>query len=275
MKNPDDLNKISEGRTAEIYEYEDEKILKLYRNGFPVEAVKYEYEVNQIVAFLGIPAPRAYELIDFKHKKGIVFERIEGATLLRMSIQYPDELDRLTKEFADLHYRIHKYELDMNLIEGSTVHKQKTVLANNIQNASQLSSNMKKEITDYLESLPDGSCLCHGDFHPENVMIGGRSWVIDWMTGMIGNPAGDVARTVLLFRYGTLPDEAPIKVKEAIDQMRDKLSKIYLEQYLAYSGLQFSEIAEWMLPIAAARLSEWISDEEKAQLLNLIEERLK
>ncbi|WP_308530680.1 aminoglycoside phosphotransferase family protein [uncultured Paenibacillus sp.] len=75
---------------------------------------------------------------------------------------------------------------------------------------------MKQEIMDYLKSLPDGTRLCHGDFHPENVMIGERNWVIDWMTGMIGNPAGDVARTLLLFRFGTLPDEASSSIKDEV-----------------------------------------------------------
>lgn len=269
------MKKISEGRTAEIFAHDEQKIVKLYRAGFPIEAVRYEFEVNRMVALLGIPAPRAYELIDSDHKKGIVFEWIEGSTLLRMSIQYPDELDRLTKEFADLHYRIHKYELDMDRIGGTSVLKQKMVLAQNIQNASQLSDDVKKEIIDYLEKLPDGNSLCHGDYHPENVMIGERNWVIDWMTGMIGNPAGDVARTVLLFRFGTLPDEVPESVKAALELMRNKMNDMYLEQYLIYSGLQFSDIDKWLLPIAAARLSEWIPDEEKALLLNLIEERLK
>ncbi|BAH44351.1 conserved hypothetical protein [Brevibacillus brevis NBRC 100599] len=269
------MKKISEGRTAEVFAQDQEKILKLYRDGFPMEAVKYEYEVNRIVAFLEIPAPRAYDLIDFDHKKGIVFERIEGSTLLRMGVQFPNELDCLTKEFAELHYRIHKYELDVERIGGSSVLNQKEVLARNVQNASQLSSEVKHEIIEYLKNLPDGNRLCHGDFHPENVMIGERNWVIDWMTGMIGNPAGDVARTLLLFRFGTLPDEAPSSVKDALELMRDKINGVYLEQYLSYSGLQFSDIDEWMLPIAAARLSEWIPNEEKALLLNLIEERLK
>ncbi|WP_189596836.1 phosphotransferase family protein [Paenibacillus elgii] len=149
--------------------------------------------------------------------------------------------------------------------------KQKVILARNIQNAWQLSDDVKKKIIDVLERLPDGECLCHGDFHPDNVIVGERHWVIDWMTGMVGNPAGDV---VLLFRFGTLPDEAPRAVKEALQHMSTKISQIYLERYLSCSGLPFSDIDEWMLPIAAARLSEWIPDREKQLLLNLIEERI-
>ncbi|MEI7028179.1 aminoglycoside phosphotransferase family protein [Paenibacillus sp. y28] len=181
----------------------------------------------------------------------------------------------LTRAFADLHYHIHQYELDMKLTDNAPVQKQKTVLAQNIQRAPQLSDKVKKEIIDYLDGLPDGSCLCHGDFHPDNVLIGEQNWVIDWMTATVGNPAGDVARTLLLFRFGTLPDGAPKSVTDALERMRNTMNEVYLEQYLAYSGLPFSAINEGMLPVAAARLSEWISDEEKALLLPLISDRLK
>ncbi|MCM3268626.1 phosphotransferase family protein [Paenibacillus elgii] len=264
--------KISEGRTAEIFEQEPGKILKLYRSGFPPEAIRYEYEMNQAIASCGVPAPRTYDLIHFEQRDGIVFERVEGSTFLSRMVQYPDDLDRLSKAFADLHYQVHSYKLDEN--KKSSIVKQKVILARNIQNAWQLSDDVKKKIIDVLERLPDGDCLCHGDFHPDNVIVGERRWVIDWMTGMVGNPAGDVARTVLLFRFGTLPDEAPRAVKEALQLMSTKISRIYLERYLSCSGLPFSDIDEWMLPIAAARLSEWIPDREKQLLLNLIEERL-
>ncbi|PUA40125.1 hypothetical protein C8Z91_06410 [Paenibacillus elgii] len=58
--------KISEGRTAEIFEQEPGKILKLYRSGFPPEAIRYEYEMNQAIASCGVPAPRTYDLIHFE-----------------------------------------------------------------------------------------------------------------------------------------------------------------------------------------------------------------
>ncbi|KAA8746258.1 phosphotransferase family protein [Paenibacillus sp. UASWS1643] len=47
-------------------------------------------------------------------------------------------------------------------------------------------------------TLPDQQQICHGDFHPDNVMLseaGDQYWVTDWMTGMSGDPAGDVARS--------------------------------------------------------------------------------
>lgn len=269
-----ELKKISEGRTAEIFAQDQGKIVKLYRDGLPEEVVKYEFEVNRVIARLGIPAPKAYELIDYSQRKGIVFDRIEGSTLLRMSIQYPNELTKLMQQFAYIHFQIHEHNLTEKQLEGTSMGSQKAALAYNIQSTALLSEDVKQQIISYLQVLPDGNCLCHGDFHPDNVLIGERNWVIDWMTGMVGNPAGDVARTFLLFRYGSLPDEAPGHVKEALGRIRTQINDVYLEQYLSYSKLSFSDIDHWVLPIAAARLTESIPDEEKELLVNVIEERL-
>jgi hypothetical protein len=63
-------------------------------------------------------------------------------------------------------------------------------------------------------------------------------------------------------------------VKDALERMRVTINDIYLKHYLAYSNLQYSDIDAWLLPIAAARLSEWVPDEEKTLLVQLIDERL-
>ncbi|PKQ90267.1 hypothetical protein CXK86_14320 [Paenibacillus sp. BGI2013] len=36
---------------------------------------------------------------------------------------------------------------------------------------------------------------------------GDQYWVIDWMTGMSGDPAGDVARSWVILMSATLPED--------------------------------------------------------------------
>lgn len=64
------MQKIADGRTAEIFTYKPGRILKLYRDGFPQEAVRYEYEINRLVVQLGISAPEVYERIEFEGRQG-------------------------------------------------------------------------------------------------------------------------------------------------------------------------------------------------------------
>lgn len=230
--------------------------------------------MNKLVVSLGIPAPEVYENIEFEERFGIIFQYIKGSSLLQKIVQNPFELNYFIEMLAEMHVQIHKHEINTDDL-GKYFRKQKEVLAQNIYQATQLSKDEQNAIIQYLEKLPNGNCVCHGDFHPDNAMVGEQKWIIDWMTGMIGNPAGDIARTLLLFRFGTLPEGTPIHIKEASRLMREKMGDEYIRHYLSYSNFQFDDIDQWTLPIAAARLTEWIPDEEKEVLLSLIRERIK
>jgi aminoglycoside phosphotransferase (APT) family kinase protein len=50
---------------------------------------------------------------------------------------------------------------------------------------------------------PEGVVICHGDFHPENVLVDGRavSGVLDWPNALLAEPAFDVAATLNILRY--------------------------------------------------------------------------
>jgi aminoglycoside phosphotransferase (APT) family kinase protein len=53
-----------------------------------------------------------------------------------------------------------------------------------------------------LDGLPDGDRLCHGDYHPGNVLqAAGRIAVIDWGAATRGAPETDHARALLLLRW--------------------------------------------------------------------------
>lgn len=51
-----------------------------------------------------------------------------------------------------------------------------------------------------LRELPDGEALCHGDFHPRNVIVDGDELtIIDWVDASSGPPAADLARSAIIF----------------------------------------------------------------------------
>ena len=47
---------IGEGRTAEIWTYEDQKVMKLYRDGIPGEHITREYNISRYVQGKGLCA---------------------------------------------------------------------------------------------------------------------------------------------------------------------------------------------------------------------------
>ena len=98
--------------------------------------------------------------------------------------------------------------------------------------------------------------------------------IVDWITACQGNPGRDIARTLTLLKFATLPD--PGFFKQILVKLISRwISQIYLNQLAKLDPLfDWQAIQAWMLPIAAARLSENVTNEEQT-ILTWIRKRLK
>ncbi|SFJ14369.1 phosphotransferase family protein [Thermoflavimicrobium dichotomicum] len=256
-----DVTKIREGRTAEIYTWEDEIMIKVFRENIPIAAIYHEFTIHQKIKELSLPIPKVYGISDFKGKKGIIYERIEGSTITQAITKNPFTM----KKHAILMARLH---LDMHKIDGQELPLQKETLKENITLAPLLDKHTKNKIIRYVDSLPEGSQVCHGDFHPDNILLSPQGPVIiDWITAISGNPFADVARTSLMLQYASLPLEIPGWAQIIIKTLRQKFCQDYIMYYLYQAKGSLMNVREWELPIAAARLSEKIPDTEKEKLL--------
>ena len=80
---------IGRGRTAEILAWGDGRAMKLYVEGSSREYVAREALVSRVVARLGLPAPAVYDaptpdgLYDIGGRLGILYERVDGPTMMR------------------------------------------------------------------------------------------------------------------------------------------------------------------------------------------------
>ncbi|MEK4526286.1 MULTISPECIES: phosphotransferase [Paenibacillus] len=107
--------------------------------------------------------------------------------------------------------------------------------------------------------------MCHGDFHPDNVMLseGGDPYrVIDWMTGMAGDPAGDMAQSWVILMSRTLPEDTEPAIRMGFETARESLVEYYIHHFMQLSGITREAIESWMLPVAAARLDEDLPAQE-------------
>lgn len=263
----EDWKKIGEGNTAEVFEYSNDKILKLYREGMNIHACENEFNITRYINdCLGI-APRAYEIVRIDGRIGAVYEKIEGKSMLKHMISNPITIKKESYKLAKYHFDIHK-PVSINLLSV------KDKLKQDISYVKELSEEEKEKIISYLDKLPDDNKLCHFDFHHGNIIIRDKKPVIiDWMTGCTGDPAADVARTLLLLKYGQV-DSAPNTVKKIIKKFQEKMYLAYKEEYIRLSNCEEVYVERWILPVAAARLREWISDGEKAILLDIVKKRM-
>jgi Ser/Thr protein kinase RdoA (MazF antagonist) len=258
---------LSQGNTAQIFEWGEDRILKLYRPGIPDDFCTYEFMVTQYAYEQLQVTPKPMEIVHVDSRIGAVYERIDGNTMLKSMLAKPWTLDKCSKILAQCHIALQR---PVN-IPLTTV---KEKLKREIESVSLLSANEKSSILQYLDTLPDGNALCHFDYHPDNIMIfAGQYRVIDWMTGCMGDPLSDTARTALILNYAEIP-RASFIVNFIAGLFQKSIRKKYLREYASLTNASIPDIEKWELPLAAARLCEWIPDGESKKLLSLVRQKL-
>ena len=247
---------IAEGRTAEIYAWQDKTILKLYRDWCPPDWVEGEATVARAIANAGIPSPAVGEIIEVNRRRGLIYERITGISMLQDMNAHPWTILKHARTLADLQVKI-------NQLSIPGLRSNKEGLTDTIRRAPHLGDMLRERALSQLAALTDGDRVCHGDFHPGNVLITAAGpIVIDWMTASSGNPWADVARTGMILLIG---------VKGAGKQVRP-ITRLLIYLYQAtYKKQYFSRIPDsdkqlrrWMPVMAAARLDEHIEPEREA-----------
>lgn len=249
---------IAQGRTAEVYPWKDHQILKLYRDWCPPEWVDYELQIARAVYEAGIPSPQPGGMVQVNGRRGLLYKRLEGISMLEDMNARPWRLFRHARALAELHTAIHR-----KCFGGLPSYKDR--LRYDVGHAPQLAEPLREKILAMLDLLPDGQNVCHGDFHPGNVILTREGpIVIDWMTACSGNPWADVARTRLLLTIGA---KAASKQLHPFVRLAIRLyHHAYLHRYRALYDPGVQEWEDWMPIIAAGRLHENIAAESEALL---------
>ena len=256
--------RLGEGATGEIFAWDEDKILKLYHEGASPGEAEQEAIRASIAYSAGLNTPAVIDTIVIENRQGVVFERVHGVTMLEAIIANPQQLISYAHLLAEL-------QIDMHTRTTSKLPLQRRRLQYQIQNLSGLAEEIKASLLKDLDQLQDENAICHGDLHPENILLTTEEPVIiDWVDATRGSPLADVARTTLLLRVGELPPNMNKGHRQKITEMRHLFYEAYLEHYTHIQSISRKAIAGCELSAAAARLSEGISNDEKAELLDII-----
>lgn len=154
----------------------------------------------------------------------------------------------------------------INRADGTSLPSYKSYAASVISGNPALTQECKDKLCTLLRSLPDGTALCHGDLHPNNILVSGDGdWtVIDWPEVTCGSPCADACRTyVNMCRFSdctvflqNIPDdgEALSGLKQAKTAGKPvDLMSVYLERYCSEMGIDQNDILRW-IPVQAGML---------------------
>ncbi|MFZ5892524.1 MAG: phosphotransferase [Myxococcota bacterium] len=252
---------LGQGRTAEVFEWDSSQVIKLFRAGFESSAER-ELEAAKAARTLGANTPAVHDLVRIDGRVGVLFERAAGRSLMTKLSQNPWLLRASTRRMAAAHLAIHRLQAPSlpRLIEQ---------LQRLVASAHGLTVPQRTRALAQLAELPDGNSLCHGDFHPGNLLEAGKDLtIIDWSTAGRGHPLVDVAVTTIMMRFAQPPAETPWALRQLIRILRQRLTSDYLAAY----GLTASDQARlntWTFALAAARLGRAV-DAERDSLLRAL-----
>lgn len=188
---------------------------------------------------VGYDAPRILEVLNADDGFGLpvqIMEQAPGTTMLDALLHKPWRAFALIDQLAALQLALHA--LPTATWPGTTdprdlVDKR---LGMPRRAVGELADPALAEALERVEAvIPEGIggdlVVCHGDFHPLNVMIDGdHAAVIDWSDAGLGPREADVARTLLLFQVASIAATSSVEriaLKVAGPRMRGRYRRRY------------------------------------------------
>ena len=233
---------IAQRKNKEIY-VENDKVIKLFVEGHSQSDILNEaLNQSRVEEYSNLNVPKLIEVRKIENRWAIISERIEGKTISQMMKEQPEKIDEYLNLFVDVQLIILSNEVPL-------LNRIKEKFTRKLENATNIDENTKYELQQRLQGMKNHNKLCHGDYHPSNIIVkeDGTVYVIDWAHVTQGNASADAARTFLLF---------------SIDNHEDIAEK-YLNLFAEKSGIEKSHIQRWIPIVAATQMTKNIPEEQE------------
>lgn len=245
---------IAIGRTAAIYSWGEDRVLKLFHEWFPQEGISHEARIARTVHAAGLPVPEVGGILEVDGRLGLEYERVRGVSMRAEMATRPWRMIGSACRLADLHARIH------GVPGPAGIPSQQERLKAQVDQAKGLSGDLRQAALRALERMPKGDRLCHGDFHPGNVILTERGpIVLDWIDATVGNPIADVARTSVLVEGECVVGTSLSRFQKTMVRLSHRA---YLHRYMRSRPGKEDDHMRWRPIIVAARMSEGIEERQ-------------
>lgn len=237
---------LASGKTADIHQVDEERVAKVFRPDVDRSIVLMEQRKTAAVHGVGLSVPKVGDIVEEKGRIALLFQRVHGPTMQQAALSDPASAHHLASLLADLHWKMHAVEAP------EALPFQFEVVKHRIERTSKLSRDLKKSLIERASRLVKAKQLCHGDFHPGNIVQSKEGLVIiDWNDAVAGEPIADVARTSLLL-LGHVETEVESPEEAGFIRL---FHQTYLHRYMTRCS-RWDEYRMWLPIVAAVRLTE-------------------
>ncbi|WP_242266754.1 aminoglycoside phosphotransferase family protein [Bacillus cereus group sp. BfR-BA-01518] len=245
-------NQIAKVNTANIYLYE-KKVIKLFNEYLPDTESMNEAKKQKYAYSCGLPVPNVFEVTKIQNRQAIIMEYVKGDSIGDLLLNNLNEAERYINICVNEQKKIHAICMNTDEIESMRVR-----LERQIKSVHKVDEKQKGNILDKLHSIKFEPRLCHGDFHPFNLILNNKNAnIIDWVDASAGDLRADVFRTYLLY-----------------SQYSVELAEMYLQIYCSNTDLTRDEIFQWAPIISVARFTEKVSSQNEVDLSRLLKQYL-
>jgi tRNA A-37 threonylcarbamoyl transferase component Bud32 len=247
------LRLIGQGREAESFEWRDGRVLKLLRAPGSSASLAFEIAALEAARSAGVSVPRAYEEVVIDGRTGLLLERLEGADLLTIIGQKPWLVFHSGRLTGEIHARINAARAPASLPAV------RDVVNRGLARLALSEPALAEWVGRIAAHLPEGDALCHGDFHPGQLMFAGdRYAAFDWSGAKRGDPLFDYARTRVLLSLGEPPPGSPLTLTLLAKIGRRVLISSYVRSYERHTAQRIDEVRvrHWEIVNLAVRVDE-------------------
>ena len=203
---------LAQGSNGSVYVIENDIIVKMFTGKTSEEEINEELYNAKTALSLGVPSVICYSLVSDGENLGIMFERMDSASMSSVVYSDYDNFNTYARRFAELFKEIHSindYEQELNPVKDR--------FDDLIKTASYLSEDERSKMRAFLEAVPERDNIIHGDFHPNNIGFNcGEFIILDMAEIGYGNPVFDFMASYydLIFSGKTIGVEHPEVTKK-------------------------------------------------------------
>ncbi|HEY4396060.1 MAG TPA: aminoglycoside phosphotransferase family protein [Acidimicrobiia bacterium] len=256
--------RLGEGREADIFGWGDGTVLRLLRRSSDLARVEREALAMRVAADGGVEVPKVHGTTMVDGRAGLIMDRVDGPDLIAVMGKRPWTVPRVAGIVGRTQARMH------DVVAPDDLPSLREVVRSKIKHAPELPVELADFALKRLEALPDGDRICHGDFHPGNLLSGPDGpAVIDWTDAARGDPAADLARTRLLLRQAAVPEHMPALIRGVHAYARGWFFWLYSRAYARARPIDDELVDRWEIVRVADRVMEGIDAEQPGLLAQL------
>ena len=264
-----DLRLIGQGREAEVFECPDGRVLKLLRASGPRTGLAFEIAALEAARSAGVSVPQVYEEVVIDGRNGLMMERLDGTDLLTMIGRTPWLVFRCGRLTGEIHARINAGRAPESLPAV------KDVMNRGLAHLAPSQPTLAEWVGRILGRLPNGDALCHGDFHPGQLMLSGNRYAaFDWSGAKRGDALCDYARTRVLLSMAEPPPGTQLTLKLLAKIGRRVLISSYVRAYERHATgpVDNARVRQWEIVNLAVRMHDGVPGERPRLLRRLQQE---